>query len=506
MASPEKPNILWICTDQQRWDTIHALGNPHIRTPNLDHLVDTGVAFDHAFCQSPICTPSRASFLTGLYPSTVHNTSNEVDRWSGAAPLVTKILADTGYDCGLAGKLHLSGVDDRIEPRPDDGYREFHWSQVPDDLREGHPSDYADWLDSRGQSAKELFERHGYIPVEYHQTTWCAHRAIDFIRSHQHTDGPWLFSLNTYYPHPEGGEGDLYPPSEFLNRFDVDALPGPAYRESDLASQEKLKGANFQTKAAAYDEREAKLQQAKYWATVELIDQNVGRVLDALEETGQRETTIVIFMSDHGETLGDHGLRAKGCRFYEGLIRVPLIVSWPVHFLQGLRSPALIELTLTDIAPTLLDAAGVPVPDGLQGKSLMTLLTGSSDPGEHREYVRCEYYAALGRRYQMASVPAGEEEAWVKQNHPQWAALPHQDFRWRKGQQSYATMIRTRRFKLVNYHGLDCGELFDLETDPNEFDNLWNDPNYAQTRFDLTVKNFDALAFAVDTGCMRTKK
>ncbi len=184
MALPGKPNILWICTDQQRWDTIHALGNPHIRTPNLDRLVDTGVAFDDAFCQSPICTPSRASFLTGMYPSTVHNTSNEVDRWSGAAPLVTKILADAGYDCGLAGKLHLSDVDDRIEPRPDDGYREFHWSQVPDDLGEGHPSDYADWLDSRGQSAKELFERHGYIPVEYHQTTWCAHRTIDFIRSH----------------------------------------------------------------------------------------------------------------------------------------------------------------------------------------------------------------------------------------------------------------------------------------------------------------------------------
>ncbi len=284
----------------------------------------------------------------------------------------------------------------------------------------------------------------------------------------------------------------------------MDALPGLAYRESDLAAQEKLKGANFQTKAAAYDEREAKLQQAKYWATVELIDQNVGRVLDALEETGQRETTIVIFMSDHGETLGDHGLRAKGCRFYEGLIRVPLIVSWPAHFLQGLRSPALVELT--DVAPTLLEAVGVSVPNRMHGKSLVSILTGSSDPGEHREYVRCEYYVALGRRYQMASVPAGEEEAWVKQNHPQWTALPHQDFRWRKGQQSYATMIRTRRFKLVNYHGLDCGELFDLETDPNEFDNLWDDPNYTQTRFDLTVKNFDALAFAVDTGRMRTEK
>ncbi|MFZ1755688.1 MAG: sulfatase-like hydrolase/transferase, partial [Caldilineaceae bacterium] len=95
------PNILWFCTDQQRYDTIHSLNNPHIRTPNIDRLVAEGVAFTHAFCQSPICTPSRASFLTGRYPSSVHNTRNGNERWSEAAPLVTKLLRDgAGYDCG----------------------------------------------------------------------------------------------------------------------------------------------------------------------------------------------------------------------------------------------------------------------------------------------------------------------------------------------------------------------------------------------------------------------
>jgi len=126
-----RPNILWICTDQQRWDTIHALGNPHIRTPNIDRLVSEGVSFTRTYCQSPICTPSRASFLTGLYPSSVHNCGNGNERWSEGAPLLPKLLKDAGYDCGLAGKLHLAGCQGRVEPRPkDDGYRVFKWRKI----------------------------------------------------------------------------------------------------------------------------------------------------------------------------------------------------------------------------------------------------------------------------------------------------------------------------------------------------------------------------------------
>ena len=109
------PNILWICTDQQRFDTIGALGNPYVSTPNLDRLAAEGAAFTHAYCQSPICTPSRASFLTGLYPSTVHINGNGLESFPPHPPLVTKRLADLGYDCGLIGKLHLSSAYQRIE-------------------------------------------------------------------------------------------------------------------------------------------------------------------------------------------------------------------------------------------------------------------------------------------------------------------------------------------------------------------------------------------------------
>lgn len=455
----QKPNILWICTDQQRYDTIHALGNEHIRTPNLDRLVETGTAFEHAYCQTPICTPSRGSFLTGMYPSTVHACINGSDHWDEAAPLITKTLADAGYDCALAGKLHLSSaMAHEPERRPrDDGYRRFWYSHAPHQGI-GKGNQYTDWLESIGQDYKKLKKKYGYIPAKWHQTTWCADRAIEFMKEQR--DGPWLFSVNIYDPH-----GPFDPPQKYVDRFDIDNLPGPRFRDSDIAAQKRFDGINYKGRAGDTLNRQGKERQAKYWAQIELIDENVGRMLDALEETAQRENTIIIFTSDHGDMTGDHGLVAKGCRFYDPLVRVPLIFSWPGRFKAGLRSDALVELT--DIVPTLLEVNGLDVPDRIQGRSLLPIIEGRADPHKHRDFVRSVFYRVT------------------------------------EGPQSYATMLRTRKHKIVNYHGHDPGELFDLEKDPYEFDNLWEDNAYADVRFDLMKKSFDALAFAVDTGPAR---
>ncbi|HIB89878.1 TPA: DUF4976 domain-containing protein [Candidatus Poribacteria bacterium] len=451
------PNILWLCTDQQRYDTIRALGNPHIQTPNIDSLVETGVAFTHAHCQSPICTPSRASFLTGMYPSTVHGCINGNEVWDDAAPLITKTLADAGYDCGLAGKFHLSGAQGRIEPRVNDGYRVFDWSHHPgDDWPEGHA--YIDWLKNQGYDYKELMDQHGYIPVECHQTTWCANRAIDFITQSRHT--PWLFSFNCFDPH-----APFDAPQEYVDRFDLESLPGPLFQASDIEAQRCLSDIRFQTESIDPADFNGKLYQAQYWAMIELIDQNVGRILQALDETGQRNNTIVVFTSDHGDMTGDHGLRLKGCRFYEALVRVPLILSYPDQFKQGLQSSALVELV--DIVPTLLEIAHLPIPETMQGQSLLPILTGSTNADYHRDSVRSEYCKVLS------------------------------------GTESYATMIRDQRYKLINYHGHELGELFDLEHDPGEFDNLWTNSDYREIRFRLMQQNFDALAFAVDIGSPR---
>jgi arylsulfatase len=460
---PHRPNILWICTDQQRFDTIGALGNPYIHTPHIDRLVRSGVAFRHAFSQSTICTPSRASFLTGLYPSSVHGCTNGNDYWADAAPLVTKLLADAGYDCGLAGKLHLAGAQGRTEPRPaEDGYRVFHWSHHPqDDWEQGHA--YADWVRSQGEVLAELYKHPEDIPPYLHQTTWCADRAIDFIKEQR--EQPWLMSVNTFDPH-----APFDPPQVYLDRYDPSSLPGPLFRSGDIASQARLAGIDFQTSAREPESFHARAIQAAYYAMIELIDENVGRMLMALEGTGQLENTVVVFTSDHGEALGDHGLLLKGCRFYEGLVRVPLIFSWPGHFRSGLVSDALVELT--DITPTLLEICGLPWPERMQGRSLLPLLTGAANLHQHRDFVRSEYYRALN-----PDVPG------------------RHDF-----DGTYATMIRDARYKLVVYHGHEIGELFDLRTDPWEFRNLWDDPDYADVRFDLMKKSFDALALAVDIG------
>ncbi len=467
------PNILWICTDQQRWDTIGALGNPHVQTPHLDRLCAEGVAFRQAYCQSPVCTPSRSSFLTGFYPSTIHSCRNDNEVWGEGAELVTKTLRDqAGYDCGLVGKLHLAGAYQRVrsstatngdrvfepEKRPrDDGYRVFHWSHSPyDDWGDQHA--YRVWLQAMGTSLAALRARTEPIPAVYHQTTFCADKAIAFMQE-EHA-GPWLMSVNPFDPHTP-----FDPPASYRARFDAAVLPTPFFQDSDREAQAALAAIDFQTAAQSPDPRQARELRAAYYAMIALIDDQVGRMLRVLEETGQREHTLVIYMSDHGEMLGDHGLWRKGCRFYEGLVRVPLILSWPGQFLENAVSDALVELV--DLVPTLWDIAGLAVPTTMPGRSLLPLLTGTTDLHCHREFVRTEYY----RAWQSPGCTG------------------------RGG--SYGTMIRTRQHKLVTYHGHRRGELFDLERDPNEFHNCWHNPDYAAVRLHLTQMSFAALARAV---------
>ena len=474
-----KPNILWICTDQQRYDTIGALGNPYVSTPNIDRLVAEGVAFTHAYAQSTICTPSRASFLTGMYASAVHANRNGNAFFPEHLPLVTRLLADAGYDCGLIGKLHLAGAFGRIEPRADDGYRYWQYSHAPrDDWETGH--DYADWVRSKGSVLGELTKSLDGVPAELHQTTWCAEKTIDFIREER--QGPWLASVNIYDPHPP-----FNPPKTYREMFDPEAMPGPLFRESDLDQQRKLEGTDFQSRGRRPEEldikspvipwvqtrglrepetagrRDTKTLQAAYYGMIRLIDDQVGRMVAALEETGQREHTLIILTSDHGEMLGDHGLIQKGCRFYEGLVRVPLIFSWPGHALSGLRSDALVELL--DIAPMLLELAGCEGAEQMHGRSLLPILTGEAPPEYHKNFVRSEYYDAL-------DLADG----------------------------TLATMYRNRRYKLVVYHGHGLGELYDLERDPDEFENLWDDTAHQPLKLELMHKSFDASMLAMDLG------
>lgn len=462
----DRPNILWICTDQQRFDTIAALGNEFIRTPNFDRLMSQGVTFTHAFAQNPVCTPSRASFLTGRYPRTTGARQN-----GQAIPpdevLITRMLADAGYDCGLSGKLHIAPCQGRVEERIDDGYRGFHWSHDP------HPkwkeNEYIQWLESKGYEWKDLYHPVGYayagVPAELHQTTWCFDRAIDFIKEKR--QAPWLMSINVFAPHHP-----FDPPKEYFDRYDPDKLRDPDYKAGELADKPIFQRVDHD---GAYGgmllgfskmtPRERREVTAAYYAMIEQIDDNVGRILQMLDDTGQRENTIVIFMSDHGELLGDHGMYLKGPHMYDCSIRVPLIISWPGRFKAGLKSDALVELV--DLVPTLLTALDMPIPVRVQGRSLYDICTGTADPHKHKDYIYAEYY--IGQPFHRA----------LKD-------------------QPLLTTVRTRTSKLTSYAGMEIGELYDLEADPGEHDNLWESPERGDLKMRMLKLCFDASVLTQD--------
>lgn len=476
-----QPNILWICTDQQRWDTISGLGFEGTRTPNIDSLMRTGVAFRRAYAQCPICTPSRASFLTGMHPIAHHVQRNGNDYFPEHLELLPKVFQRAGWHTGLVGKLHLAATQGRIEKRADDGYDEFYWSKHPypekcvsNEVRAAH--DYQNWLVEKGVDVEKAFAfASGALaegmPTDLHQTTWAKERAERFIKAH--AGHPWFLSINLFDPHPP-----FDPPAEYMAHFDPKEMSLPIFRESDMEHFERFKEVDQQstkpvdprilpsdgmaftipqgreshdTPPDSYDARRIK---AAYLAMIELVDDLVGSLLETLRRTGQERDTIVLFMSDHGEMLGDHGLLYKGCRFYEGLVHVPLLISWPGRSKPGV-SDALVELI--DIPSTLCDAAELPPMEQDQGKSLFSILTGEAPLHEHKRRVLSEF----------------------------WDAISFPGSRGSRG-----SMYFDGRYKLALYHDVSQGELYDLESDPCEFNDLWLDPSHRDLRLKLTEQSF----------------
>ena len=265
---------------------------------------------------------------------------------------------------------------------------------------------------------------------------------------------------------------DFDPPRAYLEPYlaRLSEIPLPDYTEGELEDKPHFQqpavresyGFPGPHRFGEMTETDHRMCRAAYWAMCDLIDVQVGRMLDALEASGQTENTIVIFMSDHGEMLGDHGLYYKGPFFYDPAVRVPLIVSWPGHIRPG-RSRALVELQ--DPTPTLLEAARLDRHPGMQAASLLPLLTGATGADHHHDDVYCEYYNGMR---------AGAEPA------------------------PFATMLRDSRYKLTVAHGLDVGELYDLQEDPSETRNLWDDPGHLERKLNMLKRLCDRMAFMCD--------
>ena len=344
-----------------------------------------------------------------------------------------------------------------MERRIDDGYDEFHWSHDTAALWGLH-NEYYKWLDEvhhtsyRAENLPETRWVQKGMPAEQHQTYWCVQKAIDFIEARKDSGKPWFFSVNIYDPHHP-----FDPPEEYLRPYlkDLDAIPLPSYtsgeeKEKPIWQRQDHEGAYNHDAGFPYpalSPKEHRLVRAAYWAMCDLIDHETGRALEALDRTGQRDNTIVIFTSDHGELLGDHGIYLKGPFFYDCCVKVPLIIHWRNHFKLGRRN-GLVELN--DLPQTLLDLCGLPAYEGMQGVSLAPMLDGSNE--SLHDSVYSEYLNAMP---------------------------------WHTAPKAFATMVRTEEYKLVAAHSDHSGELYDLSKDPGEHVNLYNNPDYLAVKAEL---------------------
>ena len=445
-----RPNMLFIMTDDQTAQDMSCYGNPILTTPNMDRLAQEGTRFTRCFCTNALCAPSRATVLTGSF-SHVHGIygnsekADAVEELDPQVPTFPELLQQAGYRTGLVGKYHI-----RQEPRGFD-----HWAI--------HPGQGVYFDPIYIENGREV-QKQGYA------TDITTDMALDFLRQ---GDGSQPFCLVYQFkaPHrpftPAPRHADLY--------ADID-IAEPATFDDDYATRRIAAAAldmQFDRSLAGdYADLPPDLDEAdrKRWIyqrflkdryrNLRGVDENLGRVLDYLDRHNLAEDTLVIYTSDHGYFLGEHGWYDK--RFmYEPSIRIPLLVRYPRLGRAGHVADDMVMNI--DFAPTILDIADIPLPPTAQGRSLCPLVEGTS-PDDWRDSVYYAYY----------------ENSW--ELHGQGgAAMAEASFRYftphRIGPHRG---VRTERYKLIEYWGEgDYWELFDLEEDPDERTNRYGDPTCA---------------------------
>jgi arylsulfatase len=457
-----------IVTDQQRWDSLGCYGVSGVHTPNLDRLAAEGVKYERCYVNGTICTPSRATLWTGKHiPG--HGVHSLHDCLPEDEVLFPKRLREAGYDTALFGKLHVSGHYREHERRhPNDGFDVYEWASDPRGPW-GMDNAYLRWLEDRDPDLRETIrqgEPVGNIPVASHMTTWSAERTIDFVRQRSSGGKPFFCCMSVFDPHSPYTNHPL----EMESVLDIPSLPeviagDQAFEGRPVAHDMECRWGN------AVPESETLAQfRVGYHAGIANIDAQVGRVLAAIDESGVREETIVIFTSDHGDMMGDHGLMTKGAFFYDACTRVPMIVRAPGVNPRVERSP----VQLHDIATTCLQAAGqsteqteVWSPDGI----------GLLDDG------------ALKRRNRAVCVYRNSGNC----------NKPEDGYRGYFDPPIYGTMWFEDGHKVNVYHSPEPdvdhpqGEVYDLVSDPNERDNLWSHESKRDIREQSLLKAMDWL-------------
>lgn len=453
-----RPNIIFIITDQQRYDTIGALGFPYMDTPNLDRLAREGVTFTNCFVAGASCAPSRASLFSGYYPHTAGVMRN-ADSWRSSW---VQQLAASGYHCVNVGKMHTypfeapSGFHERFVVENKDRYLEGRYFFDRWDM-----AFQANGLEKPGRvlyrELPDYNERLGAIewdltgmPEHLHPDVFVGQLATWWVEKKPQTQ-PLFLQVGFPGPHPP-----YDPPLRYIKPYLQKEIPVPDVTAKELEglppALKELRVHNTEIDhdsiAWSLDPSKEQLRRlrAHYLANVTLIDEQVGALLGALERQGYLENAVVIFTSDHGDCLGDHGQIQKWT-MHDCITRVPFIAWSPNRFGGGRREEGLWQQM--DVAPALMELAGVQTPDDWEAVSLLPALRGDVH-GAGREQVFCEQAGD--------NILTGTE---------------------------LMTMVRTREWKLVHYVDQAEGELYDLEADPEERVNLWDTAKRAGKKREL---------------------
>ncbi|UOQ86945.1 sulfatase family protein [Gracilibacillus salinarum] len=472
------PNILLIQTDQQTAETLALYGNSLVKTPHLEGLAENGVLFENAFCNYPACSPSRSSMMTGRYPSTIRCHANHM-LINPEEITLPQVLKEQGYQTAIIGKNHAF-MDGRMENYYSSSReKEDILHQTFDYIVEGGHGHLVDGFrdDPEVQAAHQWAEEncfqkplgYGTNPASFTKcgTQLLGDTAIDYLETVRNEDVPFFMWLSFPDPHTP-----YQVPEPYASMYDPANVPLPP--KDDLNDKpERQRVAHIMDAMDKADDDVIRKVRATHYGMINFIDDNVGRVLETINHLGIKENTIIIFTSDHGDSMGAHQLIQKHNAFYDSFTHVPLIVSWP-GTIQNKTGNHLIELI--DLMPTLLELSNLSIPDGVQGKSFASYLL--EQPYHPREYVVIES-GEKGSPPEVSDITARPADPFDESCFV-WCA-------YREAWYGRGKSIRTNDWKLNIYDNGD-GELYDLKHDPAELSNLYGKTNYDSITIELERK------------------
>ncbi|MGI9239155.1 MAG: sulfatase family protein [Verrucomicrobiales bacterium] len=445
-----RPNIVLVLTDDHRYDAMGFLGHPFLETPNLDRLAAEGAHLEKAYVTTSLCSPSRASILTGLY---AHN-HRVVDNYNPVDESLTffpQLLQEAGYQTAFIGKWHMG--DSEVKQRGFDHWVSFRGQgvYVPDPAMLKAKGRFVPQATNSGfnVNGKKVAQK-GYITDELtgYAEEWLADR-----------DSEKPFFL--YLSH-KGVHADFLPPDRHAFKYDKVEIPMPPNPVTDPAAftdapmwVRNQNNSRHGVEFAYYTGLDMAKYYRRYCEALLAVDDSVGRLLTSLEGSGELENTVFLYLGDNGFLFGEHGLIDKRCA-YEESVRIPMLLRYPGGIAAGSKVGQIVANI--DVAPTLLDAAGVPTPAEMDGRSFWALARGE-EVADWREHLLYEYY-------------------WER-NYPQ-TPTTH--------------ALIGERFKYIRYHGVwDLDELYDVRTDPHERKNLFNDPAQAERVAAMNRQLFELL-------------